>query len=195
MAATQRRDFIEHAKLCDSAKRYDEMIDVLDQIIAVLPKQQTLTAEERKLLSIAYKNKIGPKRRSWKLLERVVQSRDLNASHRKLAKEYRNDVADEIKVVCNKLLELIDTQLVPGVGEPESDIFYHKLKGDYYRYLAEVEEDSTKVNEYVNLIKEHYQGTNDFKRKFCSVQDFNTYFIQYTLYKVSPAFITRFIFS
>ena len=156
--ATQRRDLIEHAKLCDVSKRYEEMTKVLDSIVAAVPKTQGLTAEERKLLAIAYKNLLTPRRRSWKLLENGVKSRDLNSTHKNLVKSYRTSIADEIKELCQKLIEMVDKKLIPTVSEPESDIFYHKLRGDYYRYMAEVEEDPVTVAEYVKMIQDNYQG-------------------------------------
>lgn len=33
---------------------------------------------------------------------------------------------------------LLDKFLIPKAGNPESKVFYLKMKGDYYRYLAEV---------------------------------------------------------
>lgn len=33
---------------------------------------------------------------------------------------------------------LLDKYLIPKAGNPESKVFYLKMKGDYYRYLAEV---------------------------------------------------------
>jgi hypothetical protein len=35
-------------------------------------------------------------------------------------------------------VKLVDTQLILKCKEVESQVFYHKMKGDYYRYLAEV---------------------------------------------------------
>jgi 14-3-3 protein beta/theta/zeta len=35
-------------------------------------------------------------------------------------------------------LDLLDKYLIPKAGNPESKVFYLKMKGDYYRYLAEV---------------------------------------------------------
>lgn len=34
--------------------------------------------------------------------------------------------------------DLLDKFLVPKASAPESKVFYLKMKGDYYRYLAEV---------------------------------------------------------
>ena len=33
---------------------------------------------------------------------------------------------------------LLDKFLIPKASNPESKVFYLKMKGDYYRYLAEV---------------------------------------------------------
>lgn len=33
---------------------------------------------------------------------------------------------------------LLDKYLIPKASNPESKVFYLKMKGDYYRYLAEV---------------------------------------------------------
>ena len=35
--------------------------------------------------------------------------------------------------------ELLDEHLIHDASAPESKVFYLKMKGDYYRYLAEVE--------------------------------------------------------
>ena len=36
------------------------------------------------------------------------------------------------------LQELLDEHLISKASNPESKVFYLKMKGDYYRYLAEV---------------------------------------------------------
>lgn len=46
-------------------------------------------------------------------------------------------------VVCNVVSVvlpqgLLDKFLIPKASNPESKVFYLKMKGDYYRYLAEV---------------------------------------------------------
>jgi 14-3-3 protein epsilon len=39
--------------------------------------------------------------------------------------------------VCDDLIGLVDAHLLPHAQGPETRIFYHKMKGDYFRYLAE----------------------------------------------------------
>lgn len=41
-------------------------------------------------------------------------------------------------MIVHLLQNLLDKYLIPKAGNPESKVFYLKMKGDYYRYLAEV---------------------------------------------------------
>ncbi|MPC93372.1 14-3-3 protein zeta [Portunus trituberculatus] len=41
-------------------------------------------------------------------------------------------------LVCGGVQGLLDKFLIPKASNPESKVFYLKMKGDYYRYLAEV---------------------------------------------------------
>ncbi len=41
-------------------------------------------------------------------------------------------------MICFCLQELLDKYLIPKASNAESKVFYLKMKGDYYRYLAEV---------------------------------------------------------
>lgn len=44
----------------------------------------------------------------------------------------------ELRDICNDVLQLLDNHLIKNATNPESKVFYLKMKGDYYRYLAEV---------------------------------------------------------
>merc|ERR1712078_62029 len=61
-----------------------------------------------------------------------------------MAKAYSIRVEAELNKICGEILELIDTNLVPMSTAGESKVFYHKMKGDYYRYIAEFTEGDTK---------------------------------------------------
>jgi len=43
------------------------------------------------------------------------------------------------------LQTLLDKHLVPSASNAEGQVFYLKMKGDYYRYLAEVAADTRKI--------------------------------------------------
>jgi len=55
-----------------------------------------------------------------------------------MAREYREKVEKELRDICYDVLNLLDKYLVPKASNAESKVFYLKMKGDYYRYLAEV---------------------------------------------------------
>lgn len=44
----------------------------------------------------------------------------------------------ELRKYCEELLALLDNILLPGSTDAEPNVFYLKMKGDYYRYLSEV---------------------------------------------------------
>lgn len=41
-------------------------------------------------------------------------------------------------ILCFQLQSLLEKFLIPNASQAESKVFYLKMKGDYYRYLAEV---------------------------------------------------------
>lgn len=43
----------------------------------------------------------------------------------------------ELRTICNDILSILDDHLIPGSTSGESKVFYLKMKGDYFRYLAE----------------------------------------------------------
>ena len=46
-------------------------------------------------------------------------------------------VEAELEKICNELLEVLEKYLVPEDKSTEGQVFYLKMAGDYYRYLAE----------------------------------------------------------
>lgn len=50
---------------------------------------------------------------------------------------------------CLFLQGLLDKYLIPKASNPESKVFYLKMKGDYYRYLAEVATGETRNGKFI----------------------------------------------
>merc|ERR1712218_1705 len=55
-----------------------------------------------------------------------------------MARQYREKVETELRDICNDVLALLDKYLIANASTAESKVFYLKMKGDYFRYLAEV---------------------------------------------------------
>uniref|UniRef100_A0A8C5MES5 14-3-3 protein epsilon n=1 Tax=Leptobrachium leishanense TaxID=445787 RepID=A0A8C5MES5_9ANUR len=98
-----------------------------------------LTVEERNLLSVAYKNVIGARRASWRIISSIEQKEECKGGEDKLKmiKDYRQVVETELKRICTDILNVLDKHLIPAATTGESKVFYYKMKGDYHRYLAE----------------------------------------------------------
>merc|ERR1712142_311731 len=133
---TDKDELVQKAKLAEQAERYDDMANSMK---AVTETGIELSNEERNLLSVAYKNVVGARRSSWRVISSIEQKTEGSVERKQqMAKEYREKVEAELREICNDVLGLLDKFLIPKASNAESKVFYLKMKGDYYRYLAEV---------------------------------------------------------
>ncbi|KAI8532338.1 hypothetical protein RHMOL_Rhmol11G0206600 [Rhododendron molle] len=138
-APTAREDNVYMAKLAEQAERYEEMVEFMEKVSALNDSSEELTVEERNLLSVAYKNVIGARRASWRIISSIEQKEESrgNADHVAAIKEYRAKIESELSSICDGILKLLDSKLIPSAASGDSKVFYLKMKGDYHRYLAE----------------------------------------------------------
>jgi 14-3-3 protein epsilon len=85
--------------------------------------------EERNLLSVAYKNVIGARRASWRIVSSIEQKEESKGTEEKVKKihEYRVKIETELSEVCNDILNVLDTHLIPSADSGESKVFYYKM--------------------------------------------------------------------
>ncbi|KAL8261479.1 hypothetical protein R6Q59_025528 [Mikania micrantha] len=128
MAPSEREQNVYMAKLAEQAERYDEMVEFVEKLTG----SDELTVEERNLLSVAYKNVIGARRASWRIISSIEQKEESRGieDHVTLIKGYRSKIEGELTRICDGVLKLLDSRLVPSASSGDS-------KGDYHRYLAE----------------------------------------------------------
>ncbi|KAF7136200.1 hypothetical protein RHSIM_Rhsim08G0081500 [Rhododendron simsii] len=133
-----REDNVYMAKLAEQAERYEEMVEFMEKVAKTADAEE-LTVEERNLLSVAYKNVIGARRASWRIISSIEQKEESrgNEDHVSIIKEYRGKIEAELSKICDGILGLLDSHLIPMASNAESKVFYLKMKGDYHRYLAE----------------------------------------------------------
>merc|ERR1711962_1801087 len=138
---TDKDELVQKAKLAEQAERYDDMASSMK---AVTETGIELTNEERNLLSVAFKNVVGARGGSGRVIASIEQKTEGSERKQQMAKEYREKVEKELRDICNYVLALLDKFLIAKASNAESKVFYLKMKGDYYRYLAEVALGSSK---------------------------------------------------
>ena len=179
MVDESREQNVYMAKIAEQAERYDEMVESMKQVARL---DVELTVEERNLLSVAYKNVIGARRASWRIVSSIEQKEETKGNEGHVTKikvlspsppplyfsliifpqEYRVKVETELTNICNDILNILDRHLIPSATTGESkvqcslaffplrvlslfaaadaisfQVFCFKMKGDYWRYLAE----------------------------------------------------------
>ncbi|KAF9026500.1 hypothetical protein BGZ52_006687 [Haplosporangium bisporale] len=127
------------AKVAEQSERYDEMVSYMKEITK---HHVQLTLEERNLLSVAFKNLVGARRASWRIVTSIEgkEASNNNTERVEHLKPYRAKIEDELNLTCADILRILDEDVIPFVDSDDKDecnVFYYKMKADYYRYLAE----------------------------------------------------------
>ncbi|XP_042345753.1 14-3-3 protein beta/alpha-B-like [Plectropomus leopardus] len=161
MCEAPQKELVQKAKLAEQAERYDDMAAAMKHVTESCPE---LTNEERNLLSVAYKNVVGARRSSWRVISSIEQKTEGSECKKAMAKEYREKIEKELRDICKDVLGLLDKYLIPKASSAESKVFYLKMKGDYYRYLAEVAcgEDKTNI---IESSRDAYQSAFDISKE------------------------------
>merc|ERR1712060_146402 len=107
MGPVDRDECVYMAKLAEQAERYDEMVDEMKKV-AQLVDEKELTVEERNLLSVAYKNVIGARRASWRIISSIERKEKSKGNVDKVEsiKLYRKVVEGELEKICLDILSV-----------------------------------------------------------------------------------------
>lgn len=105
-----KSDLVQKAKLAEQAERYDDMASAMK---AVTEQDSELSNEERNLLSVAYKNVVGARRSSWRVISSIEQKTEGNDKKQEMAREYREKIEAELQEICNDVLVRISHYSVP----------------------------------------------------------------------------------
>ncbi|EAZ19081.1 hypothetical protein OsJ_34607 [Oryza sativa Japonica Group] len=130
----EREKVVRLAKLAEQAERYDDMVEFMKTLARM---DVDMSAEERLLFSVGFKKTIGARRASWRILESLEQKVTAGDQPGVTINGYKKKVEDELRAVCNEVLSIIAIHCLPLANSGENVVFFYKMKGDYYRYLAE----------------------------------------------------------
>jgi hypothetical protein len=115
-----------------------EYLEMVENMKSVASEDQELSVEERNLLSVAYKNVIGARRASWRIVTSIEQKEESkgNSTQVTLIKEYRQKIEAELAKICEDILEVLDKHLIPSAKSGESKVFYHKMCANQFLSLS-----------------------------------------------------------
>ena len=108
------------AKWAESAERYDDMAEYMKEVTT---QAKELSQEVRNLLSVAYKNVVGARRSSWRVLSSIEGKVKDDAKKATQATTYKKKIEDELTDLCNTVLKLLDEYLIANATEDESKVF------------------------------------------------------------------------
>jgi len=137
----ERANLVLLARLSEASERYEDMSKVMRSLVEWTSTQATkpdLTVEERNLMSVAYKNVVGARRTACRALH-AEEHKD-----NKIANLFLKQVETELENWCKDVIDLLQNHLLKNnTEETEARVFYLKMAGDYFRYLAEFITDQT----------------------------------------------------
>lgn len=90
---------VTNAKLAEQAERYEDMVAIMK---AVTQEKKTLDNEERNLLSVGYKNVVGARRSSWRVISSIEQKNE-SENRQKIIQSYRTKIEVELENICNEV--------------------------------------------------------------------------------------------
>ncbi|KAA3680514.1 14-3-3 protein beta/theta/zeta [Paragonimus westermani] len=150
------RDVLLHvARIAEHAERFMDMAAAMK---LVTEQKKPLGNEERNLFSVAYKNVVGARRSAWRVTS-SIKSKDA-ADEKSPINELHRTIESELEAVCNEVLDILQKHLIPSESTDDGLVFYHKMKGDYLRYLAEVQT-GDKRKESVEKSHQAYKEATD----------------------------------
>lgn len=139
-------DTLFKAYLSDIAERYEDMASEMKMAVKLAhSKNILLSPSARNSFSVAFKNLVSARRSSWRILCSEKQKQAAKGmQNNQHVEEKIQTVEKELLNFCNDVLDMINSYILTqditknSGYNVEYSIFFLKMKGDYFRYKAEV---------------------------------------------------------
>jgi 14-3-3 protein epsilon len=183
---TRRSQYFFLAQLAEDSYRFDDMCKFMAQVANEAKNGPDLSQDERHLLSSAFKSAVSTRRSAWRTVSaddicigsnitKTTES-DTNTDEVDPTSSTNSpspiplDVNDlttstvlkvlvesELSNLCLQIISILETNLIPHPhATSESVLFYKKMVGDYYRYLAEFIMIEEQYDEYASKSAQYY---------------------------------------
>ena len=171
--STETSELLQSAVWALKAKRYDDMVKNMK---AVVEGGDKLSDMQRELLNKAYKLKVDEKRFACRVISKFEQEYEEEGDDvkKRIAKKYRHEIETEILSVCAEMVVLLNRYLIPsfvtGEDSDETKVFYLKIKGDFYRYQADIINDDSREL-LIKCAQDAYEEAYHFSQLECNYSE------------------------
>tara|TARA_B110001450_G_scaffold223285_1_gene220311 strand:+ start:116 stop:694 length:579 start_codon:yes stop_codon:yes gene_type:complete len=141
------------ARVAEQAERFDDMVHYLQEVVK--SKSDDFTTEERNLLSVGFKNQIGSKRTAIRTISAIEQNPKYSKFNEALT-TYKKKIEGELYDQCISIVGIVKDSCLNVAKTDETQAFFYKMAGDYYRYVAECAQ-GDKLETVKNGALENYQ--------------------------------------
>ena len=152
------------ARVAEQAERFEDMVDYLEEVL--VQKGGEVNADERNLLSVAFKNLISSKRAACRTISAIEQNPKYSKFNSALM-EYKGKIEEQLRNDCQKIIKMIKDRVLAGECSDEAKAFFVKMVGDYYRYIAENAKDAL-LEEVKQEAKKAYELANAIDLPACN---------------------------
>lgn len=161
-----KEELLYLARIAEQGERYDEMIQFVKDLII---GQTDMSSQERNLLSVAFKNAVGKRRSSLRIIDNYsIRDEKKNIATKKIyLSKYRMQIDTELKFLCNDAIETINN-LLETIEDVENRVFLFKMKADYYRYMCEYDRGEIKDNN-CDKAQEYYEKATEISKQLSQV--------------------------
>lgn len=157
--------------LSSQCERYQYIIEVFEKLCFINP-HMPLSKANRNILEIALKSHIAIKQKRINKLNSLVEYSEKTKTD-EAKKEQKNffkainkekeRLIDETLDFLLRIMKLIDchwmktiTMQVNKASDKETEVFLYRIKGDYYKYLSQIEIDADESKKQLNLSNDSF---------------------------------------
>ena len=107
-----KEEYLCMARVAEQADRYEDMYEAMKKVIAAEP---LLNAQERKLLSIAFRNVVLSRKEAWRSVRYIEYTEKKKGSKNiSVYQDQRIKIESELDKYCSEILNLIESSLIPN---------------------------------------------------------------------------------
>lgn len=143
MSSKEYQEAIKKAHYYDVAERYEDMAAEMKKAVEYISKEgQELSVAARNSFSLAFKDLVSSRRSSWRVLNSERQKlKEKQPEDLYIIDEIIKKVENELLGYCNEVLSIIKDYILPRIDKCSltHNVFFLKMEGDYYRYMAEIQ--------------------------------------------------------